>query len=71
MLKKISKIKHYYIDPALMAKLDGKLWIYTEIIFSRWHNLAHEFHGPYSAGKPTKVINQGMARFNRFRLENF
>lgn len=32
-----------------ITQLDGRLWLYSEMIFSRWHNLAHEFHGPYNS----------------------
>lgn len=43
------------ISPHLMAQLDGRLWLYSEMIFSRWHNLAHEFHGPYEQGRALLV----------------
>ena len=46
------------IRSELMAKLDGKLWMYTEMLFSRWHNLAHEFHGPYEVGREKLLVKE-------------
>jgi len=46
-VNKLSFLKKDVVRPALVAKLDGKLWMYTEMLFSRWHNLGHEFHGSY------------------------
>ena len=54
-----------------MAKLDGKLLdLYGNNISAGiiWRT---NFTALIQRAKPDKVINQGMARFNRFRLENF
>lgn len=42
----------------LLSQIDGKLWLYTELIYSRWHNLGHEFHGPYKSGKENLIIKE-------------
>ncbi len=41
------KKKKKIIPQDIIAQLDGRLWQYSEMIFPRWHNLAHEYHGPY------------------------
>lgn len=45
------------IPRELMAQLDGRLWLYSEMLYSRWHNLAHEFHGVYRNG-PKLLIKE-------------
>lgn len=45
------------IPNELIAQLDGRLWLYSEMLFSRWHNLAHEFHGVYQNG-PKLLIKE-------------
>ncbi|MBV9349668.1 MAG: hypothetical protein JO026_02855 [Patescibacteria group bacterium] len=42
------------IPKELLAELDGRLWMYVEHIFARFHNLGHEFHGPY--GRREKLL---------------
>lgn len=75
-IKRILKsLEHGYdsIASSLMAQLDGRLWMYSEMIFSRWHNLAHEFHGPYRVGNEWLLIKDwhdlkgpGWSPFRRF-----
>ena len=42
----------------LITQLDGRLWLYSEMIFSRWHNLAHEFHGPYNYNQESLLVKE-------------
>lgn len=52
-LRKPARVKKT-ISQKTITKLDGRLWLYSEMIFPRWHNLIHEFHGPY--GKREKLL---------------
>ncbi len=54
LIKKFKKQKSLTAD--LISQIDGRLWMYTETIFSRWHNLGHEFHGPYKISKNNFLI---------------
>lgn len=46
------------ISNEMLSELDGRLWMYTEMIFSRWHNLGHEFHGPYFSNGSNLLIKE-------------
>lgn len=52
----LKKLKKYLIPSSVITKLDGRLWLYTEMVYSRWHNLGHEFHGPYTYNKNEKLL---------------
>jgi hypothetical protein len=54
------------INPKLVSQLDARLWLYTEMLYSRWHNLGHEFHGPYCINKEELLIKE-WHDLNRFR----
>ncbi len=42
----------------LLGQIEGKLWSYTELVFPRWHNLGHEFHGPYGYNGQLLLIKE-------------
>lgn len=46
------------LDPKLVSQLDARLWMYTEMLYSRWHNLGHEFHGPYRIKGQSLLIKE-------------
>lgn len=47
--------KKYY---KLISQIDGKLLLYTELVHSDFHNLGHEFHGPYDSGKEELIVKE-------------
>lgn len=51
LVSHLNKADKFKIPISLISKLDGRLWLYTEMIYSRWHNLGHEFHGPYGVSE--------------------
>ena len=46
------------LNPKLVSQLDARLWLYAEMLYSRWHNLGHEFHGPYRVNKEELLIKE-------------
>ena len=72
-ISRFKKADKFIIDNSTIAQLDGRLWLYTEMIYTRWHNLAHEFHGPYGNKEEKLLIKDwhdlqgpGWAAFKNF-----
>ena len=57
MLSLFNNVKNS-IPLDLITQLDGRLWMYSEMIFTRWHNLAHEFHGPYKYNQEALLVKE-------------
>jgi hypothetical protein len=58
-IAKLQPAEKNKIPLALVSQLDGRLWLYTETLYSRWHNLGHEFHGPYQVrGRENLLVKE-------------
>ncbi|PIP28814.1 hypothetical protein CO134_01435 [Candidatus Kuenenbacteria bacterium CG_4_9_14_3_um_filter_39_14] len=53
---RLKKARKYLMSSSVITRLNGRLWLYAEMIYSRWHNLGHEFHGPYTYNKNEKLL---------------
>ena len=45
------------INPTL-PRLNGLLWLYTELLYMYFHNYGHEIHGPYPYGQQQLLIRE-------------
>ncbi len=54
---KVKKELFEDINPAL-PRLNGLLWLYTELLYMYFHNYGHEAHGPYLYGQQQLLIRE-------------